>query len=137
MPYCTSDLVFLVTFACEAPEQQTSLVSYVVCVPLQSGQGLSQADHQKRAKESYARLTKDIKPLLDSKHYPKVSRELRVQLGTLRLIPQPIFCMHNAKYMRFAESRSWACATASAAKLMGRRQCYPLQHPDMCLLSIN
>lgn len=52
----------------------------------QNGQGdnLSIEDHKKRAKESFDRLQKDVKIAIDDKAYPRVSADIRHQLGTLR-----------------------------------------------------
>ena len=46
---------------------------------VQSTRGLNPGEHQARAKESYARLQKDVKYYLDKKIYPRVSNELSLQ----------------------------------------------------------
>ncbi|DBA88101.1 TPA: hypothetical protein ACH3X2_005099 [Trebouxia sp. C0005] len=51
---------------------------------MQGGQSnLSLEEHKSRAKESFARLQSDVKKAVDAKAYPRVSADIRHQLGTL------------------------------------------------------
>ncbi|KAK9809767.1 hypothetical protein WJX73_004435 [Symbiochloris irregularis] len=72
----------------------------------QSYNKMSPAEHQKRAKESYARLQKDVKSYLDKKQFPRVSNELSLQIGNLRYDLRQIASAGDKAARKAAEKES-------------------------------
>jgi len=81
------------------------------------GDNLSIDEHKARAKESFKRLQSDVKTAIDDKAYPRVSADIRHQLGTLRFDLTRVASAQSDKTVRKTALKLQKTAFDSLAEL--------------------